>query len=463
NYAVILNRQSKASAALAQVELLLAGEARNPGYRNLKAAILAQLGDYAGCIAIYEAVLAEHPRQPKIWLSYGHALKTAGRRDDSVAAYRRAIALEPTLGEAYWSLANLKTWRFSADDLAAMRGALEGGVVAEEDRLHFEFSLGKALEDDAQYAESFAFYAAGNARRRALHPYSADENSQFVRRSKQIFDAKFFAAREGGGAVARDPIFIIGLPRSGSTLLEQILASHSAVEGTMELPHIPQLARELAANEADFFDAVAALSFDERTALGERYLAETRIQRRTSAPYFIDKMPNNCLYVGFIHLILPNATIIDVRRHPLGCCLSGFKQHFARGQSFSYSLEDLGRYYRDYVDLMAHMDTQLPGRVQRVFYEFLVRDTERQVRSILASCGLPFEEGCLRFYDNGRAVRTASSEQVRRPIFSEGVAHWRHYEPWLGPLKQSLGPVLECYPAVPSMPMSRIYDLDIIN
>ena len=450
NYAQVLNRQSKSAAALSQVERLLTREPANPAYRNLQAAILAQVGDYAGSIEVYESVLAEFPRQPRIWMSYGHALKTAGRRPDSIAAYRRAIALEPTLGEAYWSLANLKTFTFSKADVGAMRTALARKDLRDEDKLHFEFSLGKALEDECAYEQSFAHYASGNALRHGLHPYSADDNAAFVQRSKAMFTPQFFAVRAGGGAPARDPIFIVGMPRAGSTLLEQILASHSQVEGTMELPNIPQIARELAGDGARFLDAVAELSVDERRGLGERYLAETRIQRKTDAPFFIDKMPNNCLYVGLIHLILPNAIIIDARRHPLGCCFSGFKQHFARGQNFSYGLEDIGRYYRDYVELMAQFDAALPGRVHRAFYETLIEDTEAQVRRLLDHCGLPFEDRCLRFYENERAVRTASSEQVRRPIFREGIDHWRHYEPWLEPLKAALGPVLDLYPEVPN-------------
>lgn len=454
NYAVVLNRQMKAAEALRQIEQLLAKEPRNPGYRNLQAAILVNLGEYAGSIKVYEAVLKDYPQQPKIWMSYGHSLKTAGRQNDSVAAYRRAIALEPTFGEAYWSLANLKTFRFADADVAAIRAALGRSDLGDEDRLHFGFALGKALEDASCYEESFASYAAGSAIRRRLVPYDADETTTYVRKSKQLFTAEFFAARADGGAQARAPIFILGLPRAGSTLLEQILASHSLVEGTMELPDIPAIARELDIrgrrdDEPGFLEVVAALTPDERTALGERYLARTRVQRKSEAPYFVDKMPNNVLYIGLIQLILPNARIIDARRHPLGCCLSNFKQHYARGQSFSYDLTDLGRYYRDYVELLAHFDAVLPGRVHRVYYEAMIDDTEREVRRLLAYCGLPFEDACLRFYENERAVRTASSEQVRQPIFREGVDHWRHYEPWLGALKQTLGPVLDCYPEVP--------------
>jgi predicted Zn-dependent protease len=455
NYAIVLNRQGKADQALPEVERLLANEPRNPGYRNLHAAVLANLGDYLGSIRIYEAVLKEFPQQPKVWMSYGHSLKTADRADDSIAAYRRAISMEPTLGEAWWSLANLKTFRFSDADMSALRAALSRDDLADEDRLHFEFALAKALEDAASWEESFVHYTRGNALRRQRHPYSADDNSRFVRRSQELFTAEFFAARTGSGVPAADPIFVLGLPRSGSTLIEQILASHSMVEGTMELPDIPLIARDLAGRDetdphGSFFAAVAALTPAQLRELGERYLARTRMVRRTGAPFFVDKMPNNCLYIGLIQLILPNARIIDARRHPLGCCLSCFKQHFARGQSFTYGLEDLGRYYHDYVALMAHFDRVLAGRMHRVFYESMIEDTEGQVRRLLEHCGLSFEEECLRFYENERAVRTASSEQVRQPIFRDALEHWRHYEPWLGPLEAALGPVLDAYPEVPT-------------
>jgi tetratricopeptide (TPR) repeat protein len=456
NYASVLNRQGRPAEALAQCARLLAKEPHHPGYRSLQAAISANLGNYVDSIAAYESVLREYPQQPKLWMSYGHALRTTGKVEESIAAYRRALSMEPTLGEAWWSLANLKTFDFSDADVLAMRQALSRRDLPEEDRLHFEFALGKALEDGASYEESFAHYAAGNALRRKVHGYDPQENSRFVRGSKQLFTPAFFAERAGAGAEARDPIFIVGLPRSGSTLIEQILASHSLVEGTMELPEIPKIARELAGprreeEDARFLERVAALTRPELRALGERYLAETRVMRKTDAPFFIDKMPNNCLYVGLIHLMLPNALIIDARRHPLGCCFSCFKQHFARGQWFTYGLKDLGSYYRDYVELMAHFDEVLPGRVARVFYETLISDPESEIRRLLAHCGLPFEPACLRFYENDRAVRTASSEQVRQPIFREAVEHWRYYEPWLEPLKQALGDVLTEYPRVPAL------------
>jgi len=454
NYASVLNRQAKPAEALRQVERLLAQEPRNPAYRNLQAAVLAQLGDYAESIEIYEAVLSEFPRQPKIWMSYGHALKTARRYDDSVAAYRRAIATEPALGEAYWSLANLKTFRFSETDVLAIRAALAGDALSEDERLHFEFALGKALEDSASYEESFVHYLTGNAIRRKLHPYRIDDNTRFVRCAKERYSADFFAARAGAGARCQDPIFVLGLPRAGSTLIEQILASHSLVEGTMELPNVPMLAQEIADRQAaeeqnGYSRAEAAMTPEELREFGERYLFATRIHRKSKAPFFVDKMPNNWLNVGLIQLILPDAKIIDARRHPLSCCFSVFKQNFARGQTFSYGLEDIGRYYCNYVELMTHFDAVLPGRVHRVFYEKMVEDTESEIRRLLNFCGLPFEERCLRFYENERAVRTASSEQVRRPIFQEGMQYWRHYEPWLGPLKAMLGSVLDCYPDVP--------------
>jgi len=452
NYAIVLHRQNKAVEALREVDALLALDARHPGYNNLKAAILARIGELDGCIELYEGVLAAFPQQAKVWMSYGHALKTNSREADSVAAYEKSIELMPSLGEAYWSLANLKTRRFSPAQLEAMRTQLARTDLLQEDRFHLHFALGKALEDAGAHAESFEHYAAGNRIRRAEITYSAQEMTDLVRRSKTVLTADFFTARRGYGAQSAEPIFIVGLPRAGSTLIEQILATHSQVEGTMELPDIPAIARSLtqqAGRPKTHPQVLASLSADESRALGEQYLQQTRIQRRTGAPFFIDKMPNNFAHIGLIQLLLPNAKIIDARRHPLGCCFSGFKQHFARGQSFSYSQEDIGRYYRDYVELMAHLDAVLPGRVHRVFYESMIEDTEAQVRRLLDYCGLPFEEQCLRFYENERAVRTASSQQVRKPIFRDGLDQFRHYESWLAPLKGALGSVLEAYPGVP--------------
>jgi tetratricopeptide (TPR) repeat protein len=455
NYATVLNRQGKAAQALTEIERVLEQAPDNPNHRNLLAAILGRIGEYGRAIEVYEGVLAEYPKHPNAWMSYGHALKSAGRREDSIAAYRRSIEFKPDFGESWWSLANLKTFLFDEADVAAMRAQLARDDLAPADRYHFHFALGKALEDQGLWEESFSHYAEGNRLRQAQVNYDSDENASQVARSKALFSRGFFTERQGFGAVAADPIFIVGLPRSGSTLLEQILSSHSAVEGTMELPDVIAIARVLGerknrSQESRYPDVLATLGAAEFCALGERYIEQTRIQRRSGAPFFIDKMPNNFAHIGLIQLMLPNARIIDARRHPLGCCFSAFKQHFARGQSFTYGLADLGHYYRDYVGLMAHYDEVLPGRVHRVIYEHMIEDTEAEIRRLLEYCGLPFEESCLRFYENERAVRTASSEQVRQPIYREAVDHWRNFEPWLGPLKEALGPVLDAYPAVPA-------------
>jgi tetratricopeptide (TPR) repeat protein len=452
NLAHVLHRQYKDVAALEEVERLLARDPHDPGCRNLKAAILGGLLRYDESIATYASVLKEYPQNDKVWLNYGHALKTAGRQEEGIAAYRRSIALAPGNGGAYWSLANLKTFRFSDADVAAMRAQLAGGKLTEDDRVQLHFALGKALEDEGDYARSFREYAEANRLRHLRDPFDGERNSARLERERQLFTPEFFAARRGWGCDAPDPIFIVGMPRAGSTLLEQILASHSAVEGTMELPDILTMARDLAVErggEAPYPAVLADLSAEACRELGERYIAQTRARRWTDRPYFIDKMPNNFAHLGLIHLILPNAKIIDARRHPLACCFSVFKQHFARGQEFSYDLGELGRYYHDYVRVMSHFDNILPRRIHRVIYEQLVEDTETEIRRLLEYCRLPFEEACLHFYENERAVRTASSEQVRKPIFRDALEHWRHYESWLEPLKATLGPVLATYPRVP--------------
>ena len=455
NLAVVLYRQTRAAEALTLIGPLLAQDPANPGYRNLQAAALGQVGDYEEAVAVYERLLKDYPVQPKGWMSYGHGLKTLGRQDQAVAAYRKALDLLPSLGEAWWSLANLKTVRFSEDDVAAMQAQSARLDITDEDRFHLEFALGKAREDAADYPTSFSHYSKGNALRRKALTYDADETSGHLTRSRALFTPAFFAARAGFGAPAPDPIFILGLPRAGSTLIEQILASHSQVEGTMELPDMPAIAKRLGGRTrldapSAYPDRLADLDAQEVRALGEEYLSRAATHRKLTRPMFIDKMPNNFAHFGMIHLILPRAKIIDARRHPLGCCFSAFKQHFARGQGFSYDLADLGRYYRDYVALMAHFDAVLPGRAHRVIYEALVADPESQVRSLLAALGLPFEDACLKFYENDRAVRTASSEQVRRPIFTEGLDQWRNFEPWLDPLKAALGSILDDYPNVPA-------------
>jgi tetratricopeptide (TPR) repeat protein len=452
HYGMVLYRQNKSAEPMREIERLLAEDPAHPGYRSLHAALLARIGDYEGSIREYGALLKEHPAQPKLWMSHGHALKTAGHQAEAIEAYRHSTRLRPALGEAWWSLANLKTFRFGPDDAATMTRQLGAQGLSEDDRLHLHYALGKAHEDAGDHEASFRHYSAGAGIRRRQVRYDAASNRDYTQRCRKLFTRDFFAARAGFGHPAPDPVFVVGLPRSGSTLVEQILASHPQVEGTMELPDVIAIARSLGNRHGDgshYLDALAQLDAPRLHELGQRYLDGTRIQRQAGAPFFIDKMPNNFAHLGLVHLVLPNARIIDVRRHPMACGFSVYKQHFARGQNFSYDLAEIGGYYRDYVALMAHFDAVLPGRVHRVIYEQLVDDTEGQVRALLDYCGLPFDERCLRFFENDRAVRTASSEQVRRPIFRDAVGQWRHFEPWLGPLREALGPVLASYPDPP--------------
>jgi cytochrome c-type biogenesis protein CcmH/NrfG len=452
NLATVIHRQNRSAEALEVLGELLAADPDNAQAQSLKAAALGRTGSFEEAAVLYREVLGRFPDQPKIWMSYGHVLKTIGRLDEGIAAYRRALDLSPGLGEVWWSLANLKTVRFDDADVEAMSSALGRRDLTAEDRFHLHFALGKALEDSGDAGRSFEHYAEGNRLRRKAIAYDAGQISAHVERSRKLFTPDFFAARDGSGSAAPDPIFVLGMPRAGSTLVEQILASHSCVEGTMELPDIPELVKRLARRSSDaqvYPECLAAMECEDLQQLGEEYLQRTRIQRKTGKPMFIDKMPNNWMHVGFIHLILPNARIVDIRRHPLGCCFSNFKQHYARGQAFTYAQEDVARYYRDYVRLLAHFDRVLPGRIHRIFYEALVDEPEAEVRRLLDHLGLPFEQSCLRFYENERAVRTASSEQVRRPINREGLEQWQAFEAWLGPMKEVLGPVLTCYPEVP--------------
>ncbi len=444
NLARLLFNQQRAAEALVHVRSLLADAPDAAPYRNLLAACLSLVGDYDQAIGLYEALLREFPRQARLWLNLGQALRTVGRRTDAVDAFRRAIALAPDLGEAYWSLANLKVAPITETEERTMAAQLGRPDLLEDDRLHLNYALGKALEDRGEHAGAFHRYAAGAALRRRAVPYDAGAAHQIMQRSKALLTAAFFESRAGGGCPDPAPIFIVGLPRSGSTLIEQILATHSAVEGTMELSDIGFMARRLA-RITGYPDGLIGLDETARRERGETYLDDTRVHRKLGRAFFIDKMPNNFHHIGLIHLILPKARIIDARRHPLGAGFSAFKQHFAHGQAFSYNLSDIGGYYRDYVELMAHFDAVLPGRIHRVIYEDLVEDTEGEVRRLLAACDLPFEDACLRFHETARAVRTVSSEQVRRPIFRDGLDHWRSYEPWLGPMKAALGPALETW------------------
>jgi len=447
----LLLKQQKPVDILPLVERLLRLDPKNAVYRDLLASVFSMTGQHAQAVETLGALVAEPNAGYAEWLNYGHELKAAGRSQESIAAYRSAMAFDPARGEAYWSLANLKTFRFDAAEIDAIRSALQREDLKPGDRVDLEFSLGKALEDERRFAESFEHYAAGNALRRKGVNYDAGKISLHVQRSKEIYTPQFFADRAHFGSQAEDPIFIVGLPRAGSTLLEQILASHSRVEGTRELAEMVAIARGLAtkngeADESRALEALCSLDAAQVAALADRYLAETRIYRRGGAPRFIDKMPNNFMHIGLIHLMFPRAAIIDARRHPIGGCFSAFKQHFASGQLFTYDQADLARFYRDYVELMAHYDAVLPGRIHRVYYERVVADLSREVHRLLEYCRLPFEDQCLRFYETRRGVQTASSEQVRRPIFAEGVDQWRNFEPWLGPMKEALGNLVERYP-----------------
>ena len=442
----LLNKRQKFEAALQQAEAVreLAGD--SPQFKLQYANQHLAVGDFDTALRLYDELHAAAPADPVVSLTQGHALKTVGRQDEAIAAYRRAYAARGDLGDAFWSLANLKTYRFSDAEIDQMRRAEAAPQTGLFDRYSLCFALGKAFEDRADYATSFGYYERGNRLKRDELNYSAERMRADLAAQARHGTRELFAARVGSGCPKPDPIFIVGLPRAGSTLLEQILASHSQVEGTMELPNILALAHRLDGRrrideESHYPANLSELSGEELRAFGEAYLRETEVYRH-GAPFFIDKMPNNFRHIGLIQLILPNARIIDARRDPMACCFSGFKQLFGEGQDFTYGLPEIGQYYRDYVELMAHWDDVLPGRVLRVQYEDVVGDLEGQVRRLLAHCGLPFEATCVNFHATERAVRTASSEQVRQPIYQAGLDQWENYERFLTPLKQALGPLL---------------------
>ncbi len=453
HYACALFRAGKPLMAKLQLERSLAREPHNPLFRRQMAALLENAGDFVPCAELFGELTAQYPADAQLWVHYGHALRGLGR--DSIAAYREAVAADPSNGQAWWSLANLKTYRFGDAEIAQMEGELARGTVSQESRAALNFALGKAYGDRKQYAKSFERYAKGNAIQRLSLIHNPDVLTAYVARCKALFTPELFARRAGSGSGRRDPIFLVGMTRSGSTLIEQILASHSAIEGTRELAELSATARhvenEIAPqHDSKFPDVLALVGDGGLQALGERYLESVRSYLTLGRPFFTDKMGSNFVYLGMLQLILPNAKIIDVRRHPLGCCWSNFTQLFTAGQNYAYRLTDLARLYRDYAELMAHWDRVLPGKVHRVFYEQLVANPEGEIRRLLAYLELPFDESSLLFHSNARAVSTASSEQVRTPIYKEGLEQWRNYEPWLGQLKTALGSVLDCYPAVPA-------------
>jgi len=444
-YGMVLMQRRRYLPALDQARLLLASAPRHPQWRRLYASACDGLGEYDEALRIYRQLLEETPGDAQLQLSIAHLLKTRGKRaEEAVRAFRVAATLPGGAGEAFLALANMKSYRFADGELARMRSAESAPRVPLAERYLLCFALGKALEDRGDYAGSFEYYQRGNVLKRSELMYKPEIAERNLRLQAEVCTADFFAARRGCGCKRADPIFIVGLPRSGSTLIEQILSSHSRIDGTLELPEIPRLVhqfRNRVADQAPRYPAVLAeLTAAELRELGETYLEVTRIYRR-GAPFFIDKMPGNFRDIGFIHLILPNAKIIDARREALACCFGNFKQLFVSGHEFTYELGDMGRYYRNYVELMQHWDQVLPGKVLRVRHDEVVNDLEGSVRRMLEFLGLAFEPACLEFHKSQRGVRTLSSEQVRRPIYREGLEQWRNYERWLGPLRSALGPL----------------------
>ena len=445
-YAQCLVQRHKYGAARAELATLLAAEPGHAGYRALAATAAVGVGDIDAAIALYRGLIAETPDAADLQLWLGHALKTVGDVPAAVAAYRAAAAARPGFGDAWWSLANLKTYRFTDAELAAMQAAEADPAIADDDRVHLAFALGKAFEDRAAAPDAWRFYARGNALKAAATPYRPETIEANTRAQVAVCTAAFFAARAGWGDPAPDPIFVLGLPRSGSTLVEQILASHSQVEGTQELAEVQRtvLGLQGRTGEGRYPGVLTELTAADAARLGAAYLADTRAYR-AGRPFFVDKMPNNFRHIGLIHLMLPNARIIDARREPMACCFSNLKQLFAHGQEFTYGVERIARYYRTYLELMAHWDAVLPGRVLRVRHEDVVADLDGSVRRLLDHCGLPFEPACVAFHETDRAVRTPSSEQVRQPIFRDGLVQWRRFAPELDGLREALGDAVDRY------------------
>lgn len=449
DYAMVLSKQHKHLLARQQFEHLLRQDPDNREYLKQYCAACIGMGDHEPVIEICDRLLTNVPQSGtevadlRLWRA--NALKIVGRSQEAVVDYRASLTARRDYGVAWFSLANLKTYRFTDEDITRMHAAESRPGTQDMDRSYLCFALGKALEDRGDYAASWHHYQRGNAFRRLSSRYRPEVAETCADRMKQVFTTEFFAARSGWGAEDPAPIFILGMPRSGSTLIEQILASHSGVEGTQELTEIGQYAGELCGGDPDCRlplhpEALQHLTASEAQLLGKRFLAETAAYRRLGRPFFIDKMPNNFWHIGLIHLILPRAIIIDIRREPLACCFSNFKQLFGSvNQEFTYGIDDVGRHYRAYLDLMRHWDEVLPGRVLKMHYEDVVEDLEGSVRYLLAHCNLPFQPACLAFHETRRSIRTPSSEQVRQPIGRDGLAQWRHFSPWLSPLGETLG------------------------
>ncbi len=450
DYVTVLHKRQKFEQALEQATILRDMYPGNYVFDLVFANHNVAVGSIDKALEIFDQVIKAQPGLEQTYLSRGHALKTIGRVEEGIESYRGAYRARKDFGDAYWSLANLKTYRFDESEISQMRAQVERAETAVVDRFHLCFALGKAYEDRGQYAESFAYYERGNQLRKDGLRYDPDSLDAAMKRQAETCTEALFASKAGMGGHYKDPVFVVGLPRAGSTLLEQILASHSQIDGTMELPNIIALAHRLngrrqITEDPRYPKVLAELSAEQLQKLADAYIEDTAFHRK-GAPYFVDKMPNNFMHIGLIHLMFPNAKVIDARRHPMACCFSGFKQLFADGQEFSYGLEDIARYYKSYVELMAHWDKVLPGKVLRVHYEHVVRDADAEVRRILDFLGLPFEDTCLKFHQTSRSVRTPSSEQVRQPIYTGALEQWRNFEEFLGVLKVRLATEIELYP-----------------
>lgn len=455
NHAFALHNLNRLPEALEQLDLLLDSRPQNFLALDLKSVVLALMGRHQDAMLCRAQLVENYPHDPETWTRYASMLRSLGKREESISAYGKAIALSPSAAAAWWGLANLKAYRFSDSEIAIMREQLARGDLSRQDRTYLHFTLGKAYGVRKEFAASFENYARANALKRSSIDYDPDGVTKHVSRCKTVFTREFFQDRRTAGNGAPDPIFIVGMQRAGSTLVETILASHSAIEATAELPHISLLAEHLGTQVTPgegYPEGLAEIDAAKFGEFGANYLESTRFRRTPGHSFFIDKMPYNFLHLGLIHLILPKAKILDVRRHPMACCFSNFSMYFETGPLFSHRLGELGRAYCDYVEQLEHFDRVLPGRIHRVLYEDLVREPEREIRRLLEHLALPFEDACLRFHETERSMSSVSAEQVRRPISHEALEYWRNYEPWLGPLKAALGPVLDAYPDVPSFP-----------
>jgi tetratricopeptide (TPR) repeat protein len=452
NYVLALTERNKLKGALTETEILLAKSPQSPLFRCLKGHLLNKTRQYAEAADLFRELTVEYPNSSEVWLGFGNALRSLGGHSDEVTScLRKVTGFDPACTGAWWGLASMKTYRLTEEDVQIMEEQLAKPAVDATSRIDLYYALGKACDDIKQFEKSFRYYSKGNAIRRVGLDYNPDSTTAMVSRARAVFTPELFRERTQAGCPSEEPIFVVSLQRSGSTLTEQILGSHSQIEGAGELQTMIQLvgADVMPKTGPDYPNGTDRLTPDELRSLGEKYLERSRIHLKQGKPFFVDKNCYNLWQVGLIHLMLPNAKIIDVRRHPIAACWANFTISFSHAPPLSYKLTDIGRFYHDYVRLMAHFDRVMPGKIHRVIYENLVADLEGEVRRMLDFLELPFEQGCLEYYKSDRAFNSFSNEQVRRPIFKDGVERWRSYEPWFGPLKAALGPVLDAYPEVP--------------